>query len=72
MPRHTAAQLDLLVGMEYYISDCEGVGGRLRSSPEDFIVEEVLVNGDVVPSTLTGKGALKDRAEARPIHLDGY
>jgi len=64
MPRHTAAQLDLLVGMEYYISDCEGVGGRLRSSPEDFIVEEVLVNGDVVPSTLTGKGPL--RVEPRP------
>jgi len=36
----------------------------LRSSPEDFIVEEVLVNGDVVPSTLTGKGPLK--IEPRP------
>ena len=29
------------LGMRYYASDAPGIGGRLRSSPEDFIVEEV-------------------------------
>lgn len=50
MPKPTEAALDLQVGMEYYITDCGGVGGRLRSSPEDFVVEEVLLNGSVVSS----------------------
>ncbi|ABW02399.1 tRNA pseudouridine(13) synthase TruD [Caldivirga maquilingensis] len=48
MPKPTEAPLDLQVGMEYYITDCGGVGGRLRSSYEDFIVEEVLIDGMVI------------------------
>ena len=33
--------LELLLGMKYYASDTEGIGGKLRSVPEDFIVEEI-------------------------------
>jgi len=33
--------LELELGMCYYASDAPGTGGRLRSSPEDFIVEEL-------------------------------
>ena len=33
--------LELLLGMKYYASDAEGIGGKLRSIPEDFIVEEI-------------------------------
>jgi tRNA pseudouridine13 synthase len=33
--------------MRYYASDAEGIGGRLRASPADFIVDEI---------PLTGKG----------------
>ena len=33
--------LELLLGMKYYASDTEGIGGRLRMDPEDFIVEEI-------------------------------
>lgn len=33
--------LELLLGMKYYASDNEGIGGRLRTGPEDFIVEEI-------------------------------
>jgi tRNA pseudouridine13 synthase len=33
--------LELLLGMKYYASDAEGIGGKLRSVPEDFIVEEI-------------------------------
>ncbi len=29
------------VGMEWYASDAEGIGGRLRATPEDFRVSEV-------------------------------
>jgi tRNA pseudouridine13 synthase len=33
--------LELLLGMKYYASDAEGIGGKLRSVPEDFTVEEI-------------------------------
>ena len=33
--------LELLLGMKYYASDAEGIRGKLRSVPEDFIVEEI-------------------------------
>ncbi|MFO8114531.1 MAG: tRNA pseudouridine(13) synthase TruD [Halorubrum sp.] len=29
------------VGIEYYVSDADGIGGRLRASPEDFRVREL-------------------------------
>jgi len=29
------------VGMDYYVSDADGIGGRLRESPEDFRVREL-------------------------------
>lgn len=32
--------LELVLGMQYYASDTPGIGGRLRTEPEDFIVEE--------------------------------
>jgi tRNA pseudouridine13 synthase len=33
--------LELLLGMKYYASDTEGIGGRLRTYPADFMVEEI-------------------------------
>jgi len=33
--------LELLLGMKYYASDAEGIGGQLRVDPADFIVEEI-------------------------------
>jgi tRNA pseudouridine13 synthase len=33
--------LEILLGMRYYASDSKGIGGRLRTDPEDFIVEEI-------------------------------
>jgi tRNA pseudouridine13 synthase len=33
--------LELLLGMKYYASDTEGIGGKLRSVPGDFLVEEI-------------------------------
>ncbi len=39
--KHSTYPLELLLGMKYYASDTEGIGGRLRTDPEDFIVEEI-------------------------------
>ena len=33
--------LELLLGMKYYASDEPGIGGKLRSAAEDFVVEEI-------------------------------
>lgn len=33
--------LEAELGMRYYASDAPGIGGRLRASPEDFVVEEL-------------------------------
>jgi len=32
--------LEISLGMEYYATDTAGTGGRLRTHPEDFVVEE--------------------------------
>ncbi|RXK48569.1 tRNA pseudouridine(13) synthase TruD [Halorientalis pallida] len=36
-----AEPVEYAVGMEYYVSDADGVGGRLRADPEDFRVTEI-------------------------------
>ncbi|MCD6503181.1 MAG: tRNA pseudouridine(13) synthase TruD [Euryarchaeota archaeon] len=41
MPRNDVPELEKNIGMEVYLTDYPGFGGRLRSSPEDFIVEEL-------------------------------
>lgn len=33
--------LELLLGMKYYASDADGIGGKLRVDPADFVVEEI-------------------------------
>ncbi|HJJ47538.1 MAG TPA: tRNA pseudouridine(13) synthase TruD [Methanocorpusculum sp.] len=42
-------QLEQTLGMGWYASDSDGIGGHLRESPEDFIVEEI-------PESFTGQG----------------
>ncbi|PSP93606.1 tRNA pseudouridine(13) synthase TruD [Halobacteriales archaeon QS_4_62_28] len=36
-----AHPLEQTVGMEYYVSDSDGIGGQLRQSPDDFRVREL-------------------------------
>jgi tRNA pseudouridine13 synthase len=36
-----AHELEQAVGVQYYASDADGTGGRLRESPEDFRVREI-------------------------------
>ena len=40
-----ASDLEVGVGIEVYVSRGIGIGGRIRQFPEDFVVEEVLVDG---------------------------
>lgn len=38
-------EIDRLLGIEVYATKTSGVGGRIKAAPEDFQVEEVLVDG---------------------------
>ena len=38
-------EIDKLLGIEVYATKTAGVGGAIRESVEDFVVEEVLVDG---------------------------
>ena len=41
MPTRSPYQLDLDLGLEYFASSAEGVGGKIRERIEDFTVEEL-------------------------------
>ena len=59
--------LDKLLGMDAYATRTEGMGGRIKESVDDFVVEEVLVDGTkasvngVVPSRVIGSTAQRQR-----------
>jgi len=44
-----SAKGEALVGIEEYITDTKGIGGRLRKSPEDFRVNEISLPPKEVP-----------------------
>jgi len=41
LPVRDAHPIEQTVGMRYYVSDADGIGGRLRDRPEDFRVREI-------------------------------
>jgi tRNA pseudouridine13 synthase len=55
------------MGIEVYATKTKGIGGRIRESGEDFVVEEVLVDGSkasingIVPPRVIGSTAKKQR-----------
>jgi tRNA pseudouridine13 synthase len=59
--------LDKLLGMDVYATKTRGVGGRIKASIEDFVVEEVLVDGSKatvegeVPQRVLGSTLQKQR-----------
>ncbi len=59
--------IDKLLGMEAYATKTEGVGGAIKESVEDFIVEEILVDGSkasidgVVSNRVIGSSAQRQR-----------
>jgi len=40
-----APKIDQLLGIEVYATKTSGVGGKIKGVPEDFVVEEVLIDG---------------------------
>jgi len=59
--------IDKLLGMEIYSSSSKGVGGSIKQSIEDFVVEEVLVDGSkasvngAIPSRVLGSTLRKQQ-----------
>lgn len=52
-------KIDKLLGMDIYATDTLGIGGVIRKSVEDFVVEEVLVDGS--------KASIEKAAESRVL-----
>ncbi len=44
-----AHPLEKTVGMELYSSDCSGIGGKLKTRYEDFLVEEITPSRELLP-----------------------
>lgn len=58
---------EFLLGMEVYKSGAAGVGGRLKQLPEDFVVEEILLDGRVLE---VGKNLWDEAGSRTPfLHL---
>ncbi len=61
------SEIEKLLGIDVYASISEGVGGVIRESVDDFVVEEVLVDGSKasingeVPSRVLGSSLQKQR-----------
>jgi len=56
-------RLERELGIEVYATKASGIGGRIRKFPEDFVVEEILLDGSKATvhepkyvSSLTGRG----------------
>jgi tRNA pseudouridine13 synthase len=43
-----AHPLEKTVGIELYATDCEGIGGRLKTRFEDFLVEEITTDNEIL------------------------
>ena len=63
MELEEAPAIEALMGMEFYLMPSEGIGGRIRTSLEDFVVCEILVDGSMArpdveaPSAIPGRGS---------------
>lgn len=41
-------ELERKIGLEVYVSKCNGIGGKLKNSAEDFLVEEITPEGKIL------------------------
>lgn len=44
-----AKKYDAHIGMEVFTTQSSGIGGRLKKTPEDFVVQEIGLDGSVAP-----------------------
>ena len=52
--------------MLFYLSKTPGIGGTIKNAPEDFIVEEITTNGDILE---TDKKIEKESEEDKFVHF---
>ncbi len=50
-----AREYDNLIGMKVFTTQAPGTGGRLRKTPEDFIVQEIGPDGSIAPLEVSDK-----------------
>ncbi|HDM23880.1 MAG TPA: tRNA pseudouridine(13) synthase TruD, partial [Candidatus Bathyarchaeota archaeon] len=46
--RFDAPEEERRIGIEVYVSDSDGIGGRIKASPKDFVIEEILEDGTIL------------------------
>ncbi|MFX0170031.1 MAG: tRNA pseudouridine(13) synthase TruD [Candidatus Hodarchaeota archaeon] len=44
-----AKEYDQFIGMETFTASSPGIGGRLKQHPEDFVVQEIALDGSIAP-----------------------
>jgi len=57
------------MGMEFYTTSTPGIGGKIKSFPEDFIVEEVLLDGTILEMRPFGKNEIPDSISGRGSYV---
>ena len=69
-------QLEKEVGIETYVTQSLGIGGRIRQLTDDFVVEELLVDGSLAEVSApvevwepAGEGRLRSCDVLLPRHL---
>lgn len=60
-------KLEKLIGIEVYATTSRGIGGIIRCSAEDFIVEELLVNGSRAEISACGE----NYGTSNPLNVNG-
>lgn len=64
--------LERLVGMELYKSKTDGIGGRIKQTPEDFIVEEITPEGRILEVDIASEGDAGGKKEYLHFTLQKY
>jgi len=62
-------KIDKLLGMDFYATKTAGVGGAIRKSVEDFVVEEVLVDGSKAEIRKAAETRVLGASEAKQRYL---
>jgi len=65
----SVAEIDRLLGIQAYITKTEGVGGKIRENPENFVVEELLVDGSKAQVHQTEKKSVIGSSSIRQRHI---
>jgi tRNA pseudouridine13 synthase len=63
--RKSEYELEMLMGIEAYLTDTDGIGGELRVFPEDFIVNEV---SEIAPGNSGNELIIRVKKENRESH----